>query len=167
MYNKDAFTNLWKESINAMQFEVKRLVGQQDKRLIEHINDYYKRKILNGLWFSTTFVSDYNIFMAELKEIDEIKHEEMKQYLQSHSVLITQDEESILVRNIMMGGGVGAMLLGAIRNNKKLLILSLGISALAYFYNEYNQKKIIEQANEIVRKKMEEIGKNINRILSE
>jgi hypothetical protein len=105
--------------------------------------------------------------MAELKEVDEKKHDMVKEYLFSHTTLITQDEESILVRNIMLGGGVGAMLLGALRNNKKLLILSLGISALGFFYNEYNQKKIVEQANVIVGKRMKEIGEYVNKILSE
>ena len=167
MYNKESFPNLWQDSINAMQFEVKRLVGIQDKYLIKHINDYYKIRILKGLWFSETFVNDYNIFMAELKEVDEKKHDMVNEYLFSHTTLITQDEESLLVRNVMLGGGVGAMLLGALKNNKKLLILSLGISALGYFYNEYNQKKIVEQANVIVGKRMKEIGEYVNKILSE
>ena len=166
MYNKESFPELWQDCINAMQFEVKRLVSIQDKFLIKHINGYYKIRILKGLWYSETFVNDHNIFMAELKETNEEKYNQVKEYLLSHTTLITQDEESILVRNIMMGGGVGAMLLGALRNNKKLLILSLGISALGYFYNEYNQKKIVERATAIVRTKMEEIGKNIVKIIS-
>ena len=166
MYNKESFGKLWDESILSMQFQIRLLVSKKNPNMVAEINNYYRVKVLKDLWFSKTFSNDYNQFIWELKDANEKKYEEVQKYLFTNSTLITEDEESKLVRNIMFGGTAGTLLVGAIRKNPHLLIFSLSVAALAYFYNMRNQKLVIEQANEIVTEKMKAIGKEIESILS-
>lgn len=163
----ERFNKLWQDTANSVLHEIRILVHNGDRELVRKVNNYYSNNIIKKLWFSTTLVCDYNEFMSDLCAENEAKYTEVKNYLFSNFTLITEDEESKLVSSILMSGGLGSALLGACRKNAKLLILSLGVTTLAYFYNRFNQGKIIEQANSIVKKKLLTIGKEVERILQE
>ena len=165
--DKEKFRELWQRTIDAVSVEIRRRVISKDRHLINNINSYYRVRLLNGLWYSTTLVNDNNEFLTAVYDESPEKYVKIKRYLYANTTLISEDEESKLVSKIMLiSGGLGSIM-SAMKKNHKLLIVTLGFSALGYFYAKHNQDKIISQAKEIVTQKLVSIGKEVERILDE
>lgn len=71
------FKELWNETYNMLSFEIRRL-GMECSRIDKQtVGDYYREKVVNGLWFSKSFVSDYNTWLWEHVE-DNTKRNEIR-----------------------------------------------------------------------------------------
>ena len=76
------FRELWNDTHNMLSFEIKRLnmeLTHIDKQIVL---DYYRERIVGGLWYSRTFVSDYNSWLWE-NVTEEKKRNEIRNVMKS------------------------------------------------------------------------------------
>lgn len=123
------FQTLWKKTISMVSFECTRCMADNEKDFSKKINDYYRKNVLSGFWFSTTFPNEFNAWMVSLEESDPALHRKLKDYMWAHTELMPPSCTSTLYKigtGITMATGVMA----AFCKRGKLAIAALGASAL-------------------------------------
>ena len=158
------FRELWNESYNMLSFEIKRLnmdLSYIDKQIVFN---YYKERIIDGLWYSRTFVSDYNSWLWEHVE-DGKKRNKIRDIMYSFnppSNSLWSAWSSIFIGIIAIIAGI--WLLSILQEVAGVPTLLIGVTLLAMGFLMFRKSK--GKTNlEAIKIELNNIGDKIEKML--
>lgn len=158
------FKELWNESYNMLRMEVQRLgmeLSHVDKQVIY---DYYKERIVNGLWFSRTFVSDYNSWLWEHVENGK-KRNEIRNIMLSFNPPVNSLRSawgSIFIGTIAIITGIWLLSILQVVAGVPTILIGITLSIIGFFMFKKSKGKTNIEA---IKMELNNIGDKIEKML--
>lgn len=158
------FRELWNESYNMLSFEIKRLnmdLSYIDKQIVFN---YYKERIIDGLWYSRTFVSDYNSWLWEHVE-DGKKRNKIRDIMYSFnppSNSLLSAWSSIFIGIIAIIAGIWLLSISQEVAGVPTLLIGVTLLAMGFFMFRKSKGKTNLEAIKI---ELNNIGDKIEKML--
>lgn len=158
------FRELWNESFNMLSFEIKRLnmdLSYIDKQIVFN---YYKERIVDRLWYSKTFVSDYNSWLWEHVE-DGKKRNKIRDIMYSFnppSNSLWPAWGSIFIGTIAIMAGIVLLSILQVVAGVTTILIGITLSVIGFFMLKKSKGKTNMEA---IKMELNNIGDKIEKML--
>ena len=166
--NIDGFRELWQRTMASASVEIRRTYNNGNVKIEPFLN-YCKNNLVNGLWFSLTFVNDYNEWISNNVPISEhvrVKKTMLDIRIQPKSV--TASYIGFAVTLVSLITALVAFLIPKLipGSNNVIGFVALAVMVVSFVFAiwYYRQNKGTA-TRDIIMEELERVGKNVEDML--